>query len=315
MNGLVYLATLLASGAVVVVAYRLLKPGAEVLRCSLRALACFVVTAVLVVWGGNAGFGTDTFPLDGIMALALLTLPGLFFVLLRRRRWTIGMSVALGNTIVVAAIAPSVLGIVGTPTSRMVLAFGVVITHGLAAAMQVRRLAWWRTILHASVTLPILNVGLPLLILIRMDPAALDLPPTTARLALALLFATAGIALFARAALPFIRAGFTPDPWDCPDRLLSKGVYAHIRNPIQIAEILFVLAAACVFGSPWIWCYGAIFALVLVGPLRVIEEYQLVERFGDAARDYIAHVPAFIPRRRTNPTPQRKRRGITNEVP
>lgn len=304
MNGLVYLATLLASGAVVVVAYRLLKPGAEVLRCSLRALGCFVVLAFGAVWLDNVGFGIGTFPLDGIMALALLTLPGLWCALLTRGPPTRPVIVAIGSAVVVAMIAPPVLGIAGAALPRMVLAFGVVITHGLAAAMQVRRLAWWRTILHASVTLPILSVGLPLLILATLVPGAVMKPPGEVCLAWALLAATLGSVLFTQASLPFIRAGFTPDPWDCPDRLLSKGVYAHIRNPMQIAEILFVLAAACVFGSPWIWCYGAIFALVLVGPLRVIEEYQLVERFGDAARDYIAHVPAFIPRHRTNLTPE-----------
>lgn len=87
--------------------------------------------------------------------------------------------------------------------------------------------------------------------------------------------------------------GGTPEPLDAPKRLVVRGVYRFIRHPIQLAEMGLMLASALLFRDPIVSAYAAVFAFVLVGPVRVYEERALIRRFGDDARRYFALVPAY----------------------
>jgi protein-S-isoprenylcysteine O-methyltransferase Ste14 len=87
-------------------------------------------------------------------------------------------------------------------------------------------------------------------------------------------------------------------PWDPPRRLMIRGPYRRVRNPM-LSGVLFVLVGeACVFQS---WLFSAVagafllFSLVFV-PL--LEEPQLEARFGDDYRRYRRHVWRFLPRLR-----------------
>ena len=93
----------------------------------------------------------------------------------------------------------------------------------------------------------------------------------------------------------FATAGGTPEPFDPPARLCRTGVYAHLRHPIQLAEILFVASGAAVLGTRAALWYLVLFTCALVGPLRVLEERDLVARFGTAAADYRRACPRFFP--------------------
>jgi protein-S-isoprenylcysteine O-methyltransferase Ste14 len=87
-------------------------------------------------------------------------------------------------------------------------------------------------------------------------------------------------------------------PWDPPRRLVVRGVYRRVRNPM-ISGVLFVLLGeAALLGSPpiLVW-FLFVFALnALYIPL--IEEHSLANRFGEEYLDYRRNVPRWIPRLR-----------------
>ena len=87
-------------------------------------------------------------------------------------------------------------------------------------------------------------------------------------------------------------------PWDPPRRLVVRGVYLRVRNPM-ISGVLFVLLGeAVLLGSPpilvWFLIVFALNALYIL----LIEERSLANRFGEAYLDYRRNVPRWIPRLR-----------------
>jgi protein-S-isoprenylcysteine O-methyltransferase Ste14 len=87
-------------------------------------------------------------------------------------------------------------------------------------------------------------------------------------------------------------------PWDPTRRLVLRGPYRRVRNPMISGVLSILLGEAALLGSSellfWFGCVLAVNALYL--PL--VEEPGLVRRFGE---DYLAYrhsVPRWIPRRR-----------------
>lgn len=81
---------------------------------------------------------------------------------------------------------------------------------------------------------------------------------------------------------------------DGPGELLTEGIYARVRHPRYLAVIL----------GAWGWALfanytaGYVVAALLIPSLwvlTVLEERELVERFGDAYRAYRTRVPRLIP--------------------
>jgi protein-S-isoprenylcysteine O-methyltransferase Ste14 len=118
-----------------------------------------------------------------------------------------------------------------------------------------------------------------------------------ARYVVAGLLAAAGVALGAWTASLFARFGKgTAAPWDPPRRLVVRGPYRHVRNPMITGVILILAAEALVFCS-WTlaaWCGAFALANALYMPL--VEEKRLVRRFGEAYERYHANVPRWLPR-------------------
>ena len=86
----------------------------------------------------------------------------------------------------------------------------------------------------------------------------------------------------------------TPDPWDPPERLVTTGVYARSRHPMQLAHVLLVWGAALAIGSVGTLAYAAFFTAVLTGPVRIAEEQVLARRYGEAFHQYRARVRAYL---------------------
>ena len=85
-------------------------------------------------------------------------------------------------------------------------------------------------------------------------------------------------------------------PWDPTTRLVVRGPYRYVRNPM-ISGVLFVLLGeAALLGSPplLLW-FGAVFAVNAVY-IPLVEEPGLGRRFGDDYATYKAHVPRWVPR-------------------
>ena len=110
--------------------------------------------------------------------------------------------------------------------------------------------------------------------------------PTTAALVSGAPLALAGLALRAWAAGTIRKDA----------QLATTGPYAHVRHPLYVGSFLLGLGVSLAGGY---WSWSLAFVLVFVAAyMRLVrgESDRLSELFGEAYRDYAAHVPAVVPR-------------------
>jgi protein-S-isoprenylcysteine O-methyltransferase Ste14 len=87
----------------------------------------------------------------------------------------------------------------------------------------------------------------------------------------------------------------TPAPFDPPRRLVVRGPYRHVRNPMYLGASLALLGAALFYQTGTLAAYGAIF-LVLVHALVVVcEEPTLRATFGGDYQAYCRRVRRWWP--------------------
>jgi protein-S-isoprenylcysteine O-methyltransferase Ste14 len=87
-------------------------------------------------------------------------------------------------------------------------------------------------------------------------------------------------------------------PWDPTSKLVVRGPYRHVRNPM-ISGVAFVLAGeAVLLGSPPLALWFAAVVVVNIVYLPLVEEPGLRRRFGEDYDLYAANVPRWLPRRR-----------------
>ena len=109
----------------------------------------------------------------------------------------------------------------------------------------------------------------------------------------------AGLVLFVWSLRRFAGEGEgTLAPWDPPRRLVVRGPYRFVRNPM-ISGVLFVLSgeAMVLLSRPHAVWAAAFLAMNLIY-IPMLEEPALRRRFGDSYRDYCRHVPRIVPRLR-----------------
>lgn len=103
-----------------------------------------------------------------------------------------------------------------------------------------------------------------------------------------------GVALTVWSTRELTRGVGTPDPWDPPERLVTTGLYARLRHPLQLAHALLIWGAALALGSLVTLVYAGVFTLVLMGPVRIAEERMLAKRYGEAFEQYRARVKSWL---------------------
>ena len=87
-------------------------------------------------------------------------------------------------------------------------------------------------------------------------------------------------------------------PWDPTTRLVVRGPYRYVRNPM-ISGVLFVLLGeAALFGSVGLLVWFGLVLAVNAVYMPLVEEPGLQRRFGEEYERYRAHVPRWIPRLR-----------------
>src|SRR2546423_4045228 len=89
----------------------------------------------------------------------------------------------------------------------------------------------------------------------------------------------------------------TPAPFDPPRRLVVRGPYRYVRNPMYIAGVLMVLGQAITFASIPLLEYAAFFWLVVHVFVVIYEDPTLKRSFGAEYIDYRAGVRRWIPGR------------------
>lgn len=106
-----------------------------------------------------------------------------------------------------------------------------------------------------------------------------------------------GLLLMATAIGLFARIGRgTLAPWDPPQKLVVRGVYRYVRNPMITGVMLVLLAEATLLASPALLRWFLLFALINLVYIPLWEERGLTRRFGADYLEYKRHVPRWIPR-------------------
>ena len=124
-------------------------------------------------------------------------------------------------------------------------------------------------------------------------------PSGRVALAVGLASGLTGLVLFAASLQQFFVDGRgTLAPWDPPRRLVVRGPYRYVRNPM-ISGIIFILCgvALCLRSRPHA-AWAAVFIVANLVYIPLLEEPDLANRFGDAYRRYRAGVRRFVPRLR-----------------
>ena len=88
----------------------------------------------------------------------------------------------------------------------------------------------------------------------------------------------------------------TPAPWDTPNKLVVRGVYRPVRNPMISGVIFTLCGEALFFQSLPLALWAALFVLANMVYIPNFEEPGLEKRFGEDYRVYKANVPRWIPR-------------------
>ncbi|MCK5613295.1 isoprenylcysteine carboxylmethyltransferase family protein [Candidatus Pacearchaeota archaeon] len=114
---------------------------------------------------------------------------------------------------------------------------------------------------------------------------------------LALLAGSIGLGLSVWTVTIFMKFGEgTPAPWDPPKKLVVRGPYRCVRNPMIIGALLVLVAEAMLLKSWPIAVWMMVFFIGNSIYFPLIEEKGLENRFADDYREYKAHVPRWIPR-------------------
>lgn len=115
-----------------------------------------------------------------------------------------------------------------------------------------------------------------------------------------LYFMLTGLALWARAALAFglDNLGMLYVYFPEQSRMVEASIYSVVRHPVYAGVVRVGLALGLWRGTWFSVVFGLFMPLGLSLWLWLVEEPELIERFGDGYREYRRRVPAFWPRLR-----------------
>lgn len=121
--------------------------------------------------------------------------------------------------------------------------------------------------------------------------------PTLQLFAIAL-FALCGIFALTTGVIMAVVGDGTPLPFDTARKLVIRGPYRYVRNPMALASMTQGLAVGLYLGSPLVIFYATMGYLYWDLILRPWEESDLEQRFGSDYVTYKNAVPCWTPRLR-----------------
>jgi protein-S-isoprenylcysteine O-methyltransferase Ste14 len=108
-----------------------------------------------------------------------------------------------------------------------------------------------------------------------------------------------GLALIVETVALFATVGKgTLAPWDPTARLVVRGPYRRVRNPMISGVLCVLLGEALAFGSLAVLTWFALVFAINAVYFPLVEEPGLQERFGTEYEAYRAAVPRWVPRLR-----------------
>jgi protein-S-isoprenylcysteine O-methyltransferase Ste14 len=154
-------------------------------------------------------------------------------------------------------------------------------------------------VLARALTVAALFIGTVLVFLPDQLLAATGARPSASAIARAVgLLAVAaggGLALWCVLSFAVLGKG-TPLPFDPPRRLVVRGPYRYVRNPMSLGAAAALAGAALYFSSLALAAYAAGFVLVMHALIVVYEEPTLRRSFGEDYDRYCARVRRWLPR-------------------
>jgi protein-S-isoprenylcysteine O-methyltransferase Ste14 len=112
-----------------------------------------------------------------------------------------------------------------------------------------------------------------------------------------LLVVLLGLTMMAITISSFIRIGKgTLAPWSPTKRLVIKGPYRYVRNPMILGVLTVLLGEALSLWSKNILVWSGEFFLINIIYFIIYEEPNLEKRFGDEYREYKKNVSRWLPR-------------------
>jgi protein-S-isoprenylcysteine O-methyltransferase Ste14 len=112
-----------------------------------------------------------------------------------------------------------------------------------------------------------------------------------------LIAAGCGVLLYAFAQFVIEGVG-TPAPPAPTERLVIRGLYRYVRNPMYLAVLAAIVGQALALGRPVLLVYAAAVAAAFASFVRLYEEPTLARRYGAQYEAYRERVPAWLPVRR-----------------
>ena len=108
-----------------------------------------------------------------------------------------------------------------------------------------------------------------------------------------------GLALIVQTVALFATVGKgTLAPWDPTGRLVVRGPYRRVRNPMISGVLCVLLGEALLFGSIGVLVWFAFVFVLNAVYFPLVEEPDLQQRFGADYEAYRAAVPRWLPRLR-----------------
>ena len=124
-------------------------------------------------------------------------------------------------------------------------------------------------------------------------------PPSAPIRVLGLVLIVAGAAVLIVAFARFVLEGRgTPAPVAPTERLVVRGLYRHVRNPMYLAVTATIVGQALFLGRWELFVYAALFLGTTAAFVRWYEEPTLRDRFGAEYETYRRAVPGWWPRLR-----------------
>lgn len=107
----------------------------------------------------------------------------------------------------------------------------------------------------------------------------------------------AGLTLIARSVSILTRIGDgTLAPWSPTKKLVTRGIYGTVRNPMISGVLTVLLGESITILSVQIFKWAIIFFIINNIWFFLYEEPNLEKKFGDEYREYKKSVPRWIPR-------------------
>jgi protein-S-isoprenylcysteine O-methyltransferase Ste14 len=106
-----------------------------------------------------------------------------------------------------------------------------------------------------------------------------------------------GVVLFVTSLRRFATEGDgTLAPWDPPRRLVVRGPYRYVRNPMISGVVFVLLGEAAVLLSRALLEWALLFLAINAVYIPLVEEPMLRQRFGREYDEYRRRVPRLVPR-------------------